>query len=223
MSRTKVTVVGAGNVGATCAQVLARRDYAELVLVDIKEGLPQGKALDIDQMGAVLGYEPNVTGSNGYEESAGSTVVVITAGLPRSPGMSRDDLDDDLLVDRDEIVAAHIASARHSRRDHDHIGLGALLVAVRAEDVRLVAEHRSHLVDVERLALRQPFLDVDQDDVGVVARRQHLGASCADSAGADHGDFASLAQTRAPILSMIASATSLVPTAVGSSREGFMS
>src|SRR2546430_1075588 len=109
------------------------------------------------------------------------------------------------------------------RRDHDHIGLGALLVAVRADDVRLVAEHRSHLVDVERLALRQPFLDVDQDDVGVVARRQHLGASCADSAGADHGDFASLAQTRAPILSMIASATSLVPTAVGSSREGFMS
>ena len=91
-SRRKVTVVGAGNVGATCAQVLAARDYADVVLVDIKEGLPQGKALDIDQMGAVLGYEPNVTGSNGYEESAGSTVVVITAGLPRSPGMSRDDL-----------------------------------------------------------------------------------------------------------------------------------
>jgi malate dehydrogenase len=90
--RRKVTVVGAGNVGATCAQVLALRDYADVVLVDIKEGLPQGKALDIDQMGAVLGYEPNVSGSNGYEESAGSSVVVITAGLPRSPGMSRDDL-----------------------------------------------------------------------------------------------------------------------------------
>jgi malate dehydrogenase len=72
--------------------VLATRDYADLVLVDIKEGLPQGKALDINQMGAVLGYEPNVTGSNGYEDSAGSAVVVITAGLPRSPGMSRDDL-----------------------------------------------------------------------------------------------------------------------------------
>jgi malate dehydrogenase len=90
--RTKVTVVGAGNVGATCAQVLAQRDYADVVLVDIKEGLPQGKALDVAQMGAVLGYEPNVTGSNGYEETAGSAVVVITAGLPRSPGMSRDDL-----------------------------------------------------------------------------------------------------------------------------------
>jgi malate dehydrogenase len=72
--------------------VLAARDYADVVLVDIKEGLPQGKALDINQMGAVLGYEPNIKGSNGYEETAGSDVVVITAGLPRSPGMSRDDL-----------------------------------------------------------------------------------------------------------------------------------
>src|SRR3954462_1967579 len=90
--RRKVTVVGAGNVGATCAQVLAQRDYADIVLVDIKEGLPQGKALDINQMGAVLGYEPNVTGSNDYEPTAGSDVVVITAGLPRSPGLSRDDL-----------------------------------------------------------------------------------------------------------------------------------
>jgi malate dehydrogenase len=90
--RRKITVVGAGNVGATAAQVLATRDYADVVLVDIKEGLPQGKALDIDQMGAVLGFEPKVTGSNGYEETAGSDVVVITAGLPRSPGMTRDDL-----------------------------------------------------------------------------------------------------------------------------------
>ncbi|MBA2358783.1 MAG: malate dehydrogenase [Actinobacteria bacterium] len=90
--RHKVTVVGAGNVGATCAQELARRDYANVILVDIKEGVPQGKALDINQAAAVLGYEPNVSGTNGYEETAGSEVVVITAGLPRSPGMSRDDL-----------------------------------------------------------------------------------------------------------------------------------
>ena len=90
--RRKVTVVGAGNVGATCAQELARRDYADVVLVDIKENFPQGKALDIDQAGAVLGYSTRVTGSNGYEETAGSDVIAITAGLPRSPGMSRDDL-----------------------------------------------------------------------------------------------------------------------------------
>ena len=90
--RRKVTVVGAGNVGATCAQELARRDYCDVVLVDIKEGLPQGKALDINQSAPVLGYEPSVTGTNGYDETAGSEVVVITAGLPRQPGMSRDDL-----------------------------------------------------------------------------------------------------------------------------------
>jgi malate dehydrogenase len=91
-ARKKVTVVGAGNVGATCAQELARRDYCDIVLVDIKEGLPQGKALDINQAGPVLGYEPKVVGTNGYDETAGSDVVVITAGLPRQPGMSRDDL-----------------------------------------------------------------------------------------------------------------------------------
>ncbi|MEX0674040.1 MAG: malate dehydrogenase [Gaiellaceae bacterium] len=90
--RPKVTVVGAGNVGATCALELARRDVYDVVLVDIIENLPQGKALDVDQMGAVLGFEPNVTGANGYEPTAGSDVVVITAGKPRSPGMSRDDL-----------------------------------------------------------------------------------------------------------------------------------
>jgi malate dehydrogenase len=100
--RRKVTVVGAGNVGSTCAQELARRDYADVVLVDIKENLPQGKALDLDQAAAVLGYEPKIVGSNGYEETAGSDVVVITAGLPRSPGMSRDDL----VTTNEKIVAS---------------------------------------------------------------------------------------------------------------------
>jgi malate dehydrogenase len=90
--RRKVTIVGAGATGATTAEVLARRDYADVVLTDIKEGLPQGKALDIAQMGAVLGFEPSVVGTNSYEETAGSDVIVITAGLPRQPGMSRDDL-----------------------------------------------------------------------------------------------------------------------------------
>jgi malate dehydrogenase len=90
--RRKITVVGAGNVGATCTLELARRDYADVVLVDIIENLPQGKALDINQMGAVLGFEPRVVGTNGYDETAGSDVVVVTAGKPRAPGMSRDDL-----------------------------------------------------------------------------------------------------------------------------------
>ena len=93
--RKKVTVVGAGNVGATCAQEIARRDYADVVLVDIVENLPQGKALDMNQAGSVLGYEPTIVGTNGYAETAGSDVVVITAGLPApagdEPGRPRDD------------------------------------------------------------------------------------------------------------------------------------
>ncbi len=90
--RRKVTVVGAGNVGATCAQELARRDYCDVALVDIKEGLAAGKALDINQAGAVLGYEPRVEGSTEYEVTSGSDVVVVTAGVPRTGDMSRDDL-----------------------------------------------------------------------------------------------------------------------------------
>jgi malate dehydrogenase len=90
--RRKITVVGAGNVGATCALELARRDYADVVLVDIIPNFPQGKALDMNQAGSVLGFEPNILGTNGYDETEGSDVVVITAGKPRSPGMSRDDL-----------------------------------------------------------------------------------------------------------------------------------
>jgi malate dehydrogenase len=92
VNRKKITVVGAGNVGATCAQRLAERDYADVVLVDIVEGLPQGKALDMNQSGPVVGYEAQVVGTNGYDETAGSEIVVITSGSPRKPGMSRDDL-----------------------------------------------------------------------------------------------------------------------------------
>jgi malate dehydrogenase len=90
--RNKITVVGAGNVGATTAQRLAERDYADIVLVDIVEGMPQGKVLDLNQAGPVVGYEANLTGTNGYEETSGSDIVVITSGFPRQPGMSRDDL-----------------------------------------------------------------------------------------------------------------------------------
>ena len=90
--RRKITVIGAGNVGATAAQEIARRDYADVVLVDIIEGLPQGKALDMNEAGPVLGYEAKIVGTNGYAEAAGSDVVVVTSGKPRSPGMSRDDL-----------------------------------------------------------------------------------------------------------------------------------
>jgi malate dehydrogenase len=91
-SRPKVSVIGAGMVGGAVAQYLALRDYADIVLVDIVEGMPQGKALDLAEAGPVLGYDSQISGANGYEETAGSDVVVITSGIARKPGMSRDDL-----------------------------------------------------------------------------------------------------------------------------------
>ncbi|MEK7807425.1 MAG: malate dehydrogenase [Chloroflexota bacterium] len=90
--RQKVTVVGAGNVGATAAQRIHQLGYADVVLVDVVEDLPQGKALDLLESGPVTGSDARITGSNGYQESANSDVVVITAGIARRPGMSRDDL-----------------------------------------------------------------------------------------------------------------------------------
>jgi malate dehydrogenase len=90
--RSKVTVVGAGNVGATLGQRVAERDYADVVLVDVIPDMPQGKALDILEAGPVLGYDSLVTGTNGYDETADSDIVVITSGIARKPGMSRDDL-----------------------------------------------------------------------------------------------------------------------------------
>ncbi len=88
----KITVVGAGNVGATTAQRLAEKELGDVVLLDIVEDMPQGKALDMMQSGPVYGYDTQVTGTNGYDETADSDIVVITSGIPRKPGMSRDDL-----------------------------------------------------------------------------------------------------------------------------------
>ncbi len=105
MAQTKVTVIGAGNVGATLAQRLAEMEVAnEVVVVDIPatEGMPAGKALDLLESGPVVGYDTKITGTTSYEPTAGSDIVVITAGIPRKPGMSRDDL----LNTNAKIVAA---------------------------------------------------------------------------------------------------------------------
>src|SRR5690242_7106312 len=92
MARPKITVVGAGNVGASVAQYVVEKELGDVVLVDVVEGIPQGKALDLAQAGPVHGYDASLLGSNGYDETADSDVVVITAGLARKPGMTRDDL-----------------------------------------------------------------------------------------------------------------------------------
>ena len=90
--RNKVTVVGAGNVGATTAQRIFDKELADVVLVDIVDGLPQGKALDMLESGPILGTDATIVGSNDYDETANSDVVVVTSGIARKPGMSRDDL-----------------------------------------------------------------------------------------------------------------------------------
>ena len=92
MSREKITIVGAGNVGGSAAQRLAEKNGYEIVLLDIVEGLPQGKALDLAQAGAVCGYDAPIRGTNRYDETADSSVVVITSGIARKPGMSRSEL-----------------------------------------------------------------------------------------------------------------------------------
>ncbi len=92
MGRKKITVVGAGNVGATTAHWLVSKELGDVVLVDIIEGMPQGKALDLAQAGPIEGYDSRLVGTNGYKETANSDIVVITSGIARKPGMSRDDL-----------------------------------------------------------------------------------------------------------------------------------
>ncbi len=96
----KVTVVGAGFVGATTAQRIVEKDLANVVLVDVVEGLPQGKALDIMESASILGFDAEITGTNNYEDTANSDLVIVTAGLARKPGMSRDDL----LIKNAEII-----------------------------------------------------------------------------------------------------------------------
>jgi malate dehydrogenase len=109
--RKKVTVVGAGNVGANCALRIAGKELADVVLVDVVEGVPQGKGLDLLESGPVEGYDVNITGTNDYAPTAGSDIVVITAGFPRKPGMSRDDL---LLANYEVVKMATEHAIQHS-------------------------------------------------------------------------------------------------------------
>jgi malate dehydrogenase len=112
-ARPKITVVGAGNVGASVAQYAVEKELGDVVLVDVVEGIPQGKALDLLQAGPIHRYDSMVSGSNGYDETAGSDVVVITAGLARKPGMTRDDL----LFKNAEIVGSVVEQVVARSRD----------------------------------------------------------------------------------------------------------
>jgi len=111
--RPKITVVGAGNVGATVAQYTVEKELGDVILVDVIEGVPQGKALDLLQAGPVHGYDSRLTGSNSYEDTHDSDIVVITAGLARKPGMTRDDL----LFKNAEIVGSVLEQVVPRSRD----------------------------------------------------------------------------------------------------------
>ncbi len=111
--RRKITVIGAGNVGATAAQRVVEKELGDVVLVDVVDGVPQGKGLDMYQSGAVEGFDMRIVGSNGYEETADSDLCIMTAGLPRKPGMSRDDL----LKTNEAIVAECIGKVTRYSRD----------------------------------------------------------------------------------------------------------
>ena len=115
--RSKVTVVGAGNVGATAAQRIFDRGYADVVLVDIVEGLPQGKALDMLESGPILGSDAQISGTNTYEEPANSDVVVVTSGIARKPGMSRDDL----LLTNQKIISSVVSETSKYSPDSIHV------------------------------------------------------------------------------------------------------
>lgn len=111
MRRAKITIIGAGNVGATCAHWAAAKELGDVVLVDIVEGLPQGKALDLAEAAPVEGFDCRIVGTNRYDETAGSDLIIVTSGLARKPGMSRDDL----LAKNAAIVASVTEeAARHS-------------------------------------------------------------------------------------------------------------
>ena len=111
MRRNKITVVGAGNIGATAAHWIAAKELADVVLVDIVEGVPQGKSLDLMQAAPIDGFDVKLVGANSYEETADSDIIIITAGLPRKPGMSRDDL---LKVNADIVGKVTDEAARYS-------------------------------------------------------------------------------------------------------------
>jgi len=114
MARRKVSIVGAGNVGATAGQRIADKELADVILIDIVEGVPQGKALDLAESAPIEGYDCRITGTNNYKDTANSDIVVITAGIPRKPGMSRDDLLNTNYKIMQDVVGKVVANSPNS-------------------------------------------------------------------------------------------------------------
>jgi malate dehydrogenase len=148
-ARAKVSIVGAGNVGHSAAQWMASRQLADVVLVDVIEGMPQGKALDLSQAGPIQGFDVAITGTNSYDDTADSHVVVIVAGVARKPGMSREDL---LNVNAGIVTSVTTEVARRSPR-------AVLLVVTNPLDVMVYLAHRASGFPAKRVMGQSGALD----------------------------------------------------------------
>ncbi len=167
MARMKIGVIGAGNVGATTAQRLAERELGDVALIDIVEGMPQGKALDLAQSGPVEGYDTAVSGSNDYKALAGARVVVITAGVPRKPGMDRSDL----LRTNGEIMRSVIQGTKKYAPE------AILVVVSNPLDVMCFAAHRMSALPKQRVVGMAGVLDTARFRSFIAAE---LGVSARD-------------------------------------------
>ncbi|MBU0638544.1 MAG: malate dehydrogenase, partial [Planctomycetes bacterium] len=150
MRRAKITIIGAGHVGETCAQYAASKELGDIVLVDIVEGMPQGKALDLYEASPVAGYDVNLVGSNGYDESAGSDVIIITSGIPRKPGMSRDE-----LLETNVKIVANV-TAKAVERSPDAI----LIVVSNPLDAMVYAAWKTSGFPTDRVVGQAGVLDI---------------------------------------------------------------
>lgn len=150
LGRAKITVIGAGNVGATCAHWAASKELGDVVLVDIVEGMPQGKALDLAEAAPIEGYDIGLVGSNGYEATADSDIVIVTSGIARKPGMSRDEL----LETNVKIVADVTAQAV------EHSPSAVLIVVSNPLDAMVYTAHQVSGFPTERVVGQAGVLDV---------------------------------------------------------------
>ena len=150
MKRAKITIIGAGNVGATCAHWAAAKELGDIVLVDIVDGMPQGKALDLFEASPIGRFDARITGTNGYEATADSDVVIITSGLARKPGMSRDDL----LAKNTEIVAAVARQAAEASPD------AVLIVVSNPLDAMVYVAWKTSGFPTERVVGQAGILDI---------------------------------------------------------------
>jgi malate dehydrogenase len=148
----KISVIGAGNVGAQCAYRLAQKEAGEIVLLDVVDGVPQGKALDMMQAGAAEGFSARITGTGDYKETKGSTVVVITAGLARKPGMSRDDL----ILKNAEIMASIVKPVVENSPN------AVLIIVTNPLDVMAYQAYKLSGFDSRRVIGMAPLLDASR-------------------------------------------------------------